>query len=165
MMLHRAKVALGVTVAGLAMLLVAAAPSSASQYASSKGSNPHSAFCKLYRSETSPTNKNTIALDKAVTANNWPAVKKDITSEFKSERKLAKELTDDLASAPAKVRAAAASSLKEAPAEEKAVGTSHSVDSYEAAVQKIYDTPKLEADTKIFEQYETATCGTTTAPT
>jgi hypothetical protein len=165
MTLHRAKVAIGIATAGMAMTLVAAAPSSASQFKSSAGSNPHGAFCKLYKSETSDSSKSTVALEKAVEANNWPAAKKDITAEFKSEGKLVKELTAALSSAPSKVRTAAASSLKAVPAEEKAVGTSNSVAQYEAAVEKIFDTPKLEADGKVFEQYETATCGTTTVPT
>jgi hypothetical protein len=175
MFLYRAKLVLGVATLGAAMLLATSAPASAGQFKaakhhkttkhSSKGSNPDSSYCQLYKSESSTTSKTAVALEKDIEANNWPAAKKIIISEFSQEGKLVHEFTGALASAPANVRAAGADALKAIPAEEKAVETSTSVAQYESALEKLFDTPQFEAEGKIFEQYESTTCGTTTPTT
>jgi hypothetical protein len=57
------------------------------------------------------------------------------------------------------VGTAATASLTVIPVEERAVNTSTSVSTYESTIQKLYDTPKMEAIAKVFDQYEKATCG------
>jgi hypothetical protein len=93
MMLHRAKVVLGIVTAAVTILWLVSLPASASQYKSTKGSDPHGPFCKFYKSETSSTSKSTQALQKAIDANNWPLAKKDIIAEFGTVGMVHRELT------------------------------------------------------------------------
>jgi hypothetical protein len=164
MTLHGAKLSLGVVALGAALSMVTALPGSASERTSTKGSNPNSAFCNLYKSETSQTSKSSKALEKDIEANNWKGAQKIIESQFSSEGNLVKEFIKVLSSAPANVRAAGAAALKVVPAEEKAVRTATSVAGYEKALEKEFNTAKLRAAGETFEKYETTECGST-APT
>lgn len=174
MSLHRPKLVLGVAALGLATVLATSAPASAGQFksakhhkthkkssTSSKGTNPNGSYCKLYKSELSSTDKTSQALEKDLEANNWPAAQKIIIAEFGQEGKLVREFEAALASAPAKVKAAGSVALQAIAPEEKAVENSTSVSQYEAAIEKTFDTPQLEAAGKTFEAYEATTCGTT----
>ncbi|HVA07016.1 MAG TPA: hypothetical protein VNG12_09785 [Acidimicrobiales bacterium] len=125
----------------------------------------NSAFCQLYRTEAQSVSKVTPKLEGYLQANNWKAAKKLLLSEFVQEAKLVKEFTRVLASTPANVRAAGHVALSAIPAEKKAVQNSNTVAQYEVAVEKAFNTPQLVAAGKVFTQYETSTCGTTTPST
>jgi hypothetical protein len=170
MFFDRARLGLGVALGGAAMLASVVLPvASASaavrtvhQLVATKGSNPNGAFCKLYRKQLGTNTKSEKNLTKAMESGNWPATKKALLAEFTSEKTVEKNFLAALSSAPANVRTAGRQALKVIPLEEKAINTSTSVTGYEKAIEAVVDTKKMQAVGTVFENYETATCGSTT---
>jgi hypothetical protein len=169
MFFDRARLGLVVALGGAAMLASVALPvASASaavrtvhQLAATKGSNPNSPFCKLYHKQLNTNTKSEKSLTKAMESGNWAATKKALLVEFSSEKTVEKNFIGALSSAPANVRSAGKQALKVIPIEEKAINTSTSVTGYEKAIEAVVDTKKMQAVGTVFENYENATCGST----
>jgi hypothetical protein len=170
---HRVRLGIAVASVGLAVFLSAAAPVSAAQFKAKakhhktttttthKGSNPSGSFCTLYKDELNASSKSSAALEKAVEGDNWPAAKKLLIASFSQEGKVEKEFITALGSVPANVKAAGQEALKAVPAEEKAIQSSNSITQYETALEAALSTPKMAAAGKVFQAYETSTCGST----
>jgi hypothetical protein len=171
MQLARARLGIAIILGGAAMSLATSAPASASpdmaqslhQLSASKGSNPNSPFCKLYRKQVISQPKAEKTLSKALQSGKWPKAKKALLAEFSQEKKVEKQFLTALASAPATIRNAGAKALTVIPIEEKDVQTSKSVFSYEKAVQAAVDTTAMQEVAAVFQQYETTTCGIPTS--
>jgi len=166
----RARLGLSVALGSAAMLASVALPlasagaaeRSVHQLAATKGTNPNGIFCKLYRKQLSTNTKSEKSLTKAMESGNWPATKKALLVEFSSEKTVEKNFIAALSHAPANVRSAGKQALKVIPLEEKAINTSSSVTGYEKAIETVVDTKKMQAVGTVFEDYESATCGSTT---
>ena len=167
MFLDRTRLGLGVALGSAAILASVALPAAAAsaaerpvhQLSATKGSNPNSPFCKLYRKQLNTNTKSEKSLTKAMASGNWTATKKALLVEFASEKTVEKNFISALSSAPANVKSAGKQALKVIPLEEKAIDTSTSVTGYEKAIEAVVDTKKMQAVGTVFENYETTTCG------
>jgi hypothetical protein len=162
MNLHRATFGVGAVAFGLALSIapIALAPAGAST--TSKGANPHGAFCTLEKSVLKDDNsKLEEQASTALSDNKWSTAQKDLETIDKQTDKLEVELLSALSSAPKNVKAAAQQVIKIVPAEQKAVTNSHSVKQFEAAEEAVTGT-KFQSAADVLEDYNTSQCGSGT---
>jgi hypothetical protein len=166
MEIHRAKGAIAIAIVILAstltLTLTVAVPASAAVAASSKGANPHSAFCKLEKAAlaaNSPSSAKEVAVSKALESGNWKAAQKSLLALEGQTDKQEQEITSDLASAPAKVKAAVQEVIKLIPLELKAIKNSTSVHQFDTALQAATSGAKFVHAETVFQAYDTAQCG------
>jgi hypothetical protein len=176
MMRRRAQMALGVAVIGTALALGPVAPAWAGLHKSnthgkshkakpSGGSNTGGSFCQLEKSVLSAENS-TLENDatNALVAGKWSVAQKDLLTIEKQSGKIEAEFIAALSSAPANVKAAAATLVKFVPAEEKALQDSTSASSFEAAEQAA-EGPSFQSAAKVLAAYDTSQCGSLTPTT
>jgi hypothetical protein len=166
MMLHKAKLGIGIAAVGMASLLIPAASAGASVHATARvaasttGSNPNSTLCKLEKAQIAQeSSKQETALETALEANNWKVAQKDLISTYTSGLKSEQKLISSLSKAPSKVQSAIKVALKAIPAEEKAVKNSKSVAQFEKAEEKAVTGTAFTNAGKTVEAYITGQCG------
>jgi hypothetical protein len=179
MILHQAKLGVGLATLGLAMVLATAAPASAVQFkaakhhktthksshkttttVASKGSDPTGAYCTLGKQLKAQVLKGSNSEVQDIESGNWPALKKIVVAQFNTENKLLPEIERAFSGLPANVKAAEQVELKALPGEEKAIENMTSVAQFTSSTQVLEGTPQDQAAEKVDAAYEEATCGT-----
>jgi hypothetical protein len=175
MILHKAKLGVGMATLGLTMVLATSAPASAVQFkaakhhktthktttsVASKGSDPTGAYCSLGKQLRADILKGSGSEGQDIQSGNWPALKKIIVAQFNTENKLLPEIERAFSGVPANVKAAEEVELKALPGQEKAIESMTSVAQFTSASETLEGTPQDQAAQKVDEAYEQATCGT-----
>jgi len=139
-------------------LLVGIAPA-APAWASSHGSNPHSKLCTFAKAETNTSNKQGTAISNAVESGNWPKAQKLLVSDLAIDSKLEQQAIATLSSAPSKDRAAGKAVLGLNTSEKKVIQSSKNSSQFEAAMDKLEQSPKLNSAETTLNNYFTSVCG------
>jgi hypothetical protein len=152
MMQKRVTIGLGLATVGLALSFVPAVAASAA----SKSSNP---LCHPSSSVTAKETQEASAVEKAMTAGNWPAAQKALLASVTFSLAQEKSALKDLSSAPSNVQAAAATVFKfYTTTAQSAIKSSKSVAQYEAKSSTAVG-PKEKAAESIITAYSTKLCG------
>jgi hypothetical protein len=153
MMLKRVTIGLGLATVGLACSLVPAVAASASV---EKSSNP---LCNPTKAVTAKENKDAAAVQKAMTAGNWPAAQKALLASVAFSLSQEKSALNDLKSAPSNVQKAAATVFKfYTTTEQSAIKNSKSVSDYESKSTAAVG-PKEKAAESLINAYSNKLCG------
>jgi len=158
MVLHGSRVAFGAALASVAALLVAVVPASAGQDA--KGSDPGAAICKVDTAFSKTAEKQAAQETKDIESGNWPAAKKIILADYKSESSELNKYQGVINSLPANVKAAEEVVVKALPALVKSFLKVNSLSQFEALGATLGLSPKAQAASKVVGNYTTALCGT-----
>jgi hypothetical protein len=167
MITHSGRIAIGVASLGIVALLTTSAPASAGQFhvipvhgvATTKGSDPGSAFCKAGAQIKKAALKNSAAEEKDFENNNWAGAKKIILADYASEASQLKKFESIFNGLPAKVKAAEETELKQLPAQLKIIQKSTTLAQFTTAVGAIDKAPKILAAEKVMLAYSTGLCG------
>jgi hypothetical protein len=157
---HGSRIALGAALLSVAALLVAAAPASAGQEASSKGSDPGAAICKVDTAFSKAATKQGALEAKDIESGNWAGAKKIILADFKSESSELNKYQGVLNSLPANIKAAEEVEIKALPALVKSFEKINSLTEFESLGATLGLTPKAQAASKVVATYTTGICGT-----
>jgi hypothetical protein len=157
MMLKRAKIGLGLASICMAFTVVPAVAASAS---GSKSSNP---LCHPSKSVSATETREASAVEKAMTAGNWPAAQKALLTSVNFSLAQEKSALKDLSGAPSNVQAAAAAVFKfYTTTAESAIKSAKSVAQYEAKSSAAVG-PKEKAAESVITAYSTKLCGPPTS--
>jgi hypothetical protein len=152
-MLKRATIGLGLATVGLACSLVPAVAASATVL---KSSNP---LCHPSKSVTTKETQEAAAVQKAMTAGNWPAAQKALLAAVAYSLTQEKSALNDLSSAPSNVQKAAATVFKfYTTTAQSAIKNSKSVSQYEAKSSAAVG-PKEKSAEAIITAYSNKLCG------
>jgi hypothetical protein len=157
--LNRAKVGIGVATIGMALSLVPALSASASIARSA--SIQKSGLCKAYTADQKAELKTSTgsALEKAIEAGNFTAVKKALLSSFAGQSKAESEMNAFLSGASSKVRAAAGVILKFDGTLKGIIEKSTSMTQFESGISTAESNPKVTAALKTLDGYTNGLCG------
>jgi hypothetical protein len=160
-MLQRAKLGVGVIATGLALVLAVAVLPAATASASIE----RSSICKAYKAEETKSINAGAALGKDIESGNYAAIKKALLATFNGEANSEKQFLAVLNGASAKVKAAAAVSLKLVNQFKSIIEKSTTVAQFEAGITAAESSPKIKAALTVLDAYTTKLCGAVTPVT